>query len=231
MEIYKGITIVDLALRYKDFLILGDLQLGYEEHLNKHGIMVPRFQKEDVIGRIKNILASSKGIKTIILNGDVKHQFGGIYSQEWNAISELLEYLVKKYAVIIVKGNHDVMIGPILKKFNEKVKLVNFFQIDDILITHGDKILPNPAHVMIIGHEHPAVSFREKPGEKYKCFLKGKWKGHVLIVMPSFNMLNAGTDMTKEHVLSPYLKDDLGNFEVYVIEDKAYNFGKLKEIE
>ncbi len=230
MEIHKGITIVDLALRYKDFLILGDLQLGYEEHLNKYGVMVPRFQKEDVMQRIKKILESSKGINTIILNGDIKHQFGGIYSQEWNSISELLEFLVKSYKVVIVKGNHDVMIGPIIKKFHDNVKLVNSFHVDDIIITHGDKILPNPSKIIVIGHEHPAVSFREKPGEKYKCFLKGKWKGHVLIVMPSFNMLNAGTDLTKERVLSPYLKENLDDFEVYVVEDNIYNFGRLKNI-
>jgi len=220
---------VDLALKYKDILILGDLQLGYEEYLNREGVMVPRFQTEDIMGRIRHIL-SSCDVKKIIFNGDIKHHFGNILPQEWNAITKLIEDLIYKYEIIMVKGNHDVLLGPILNKFGDKIKFVDYFEVGDVLITHGDKVLPNAKKVIIIGHEHPAVSFSEKPGEKYKCFLVGKWKGHKLIVMPSFNMLTVGTDMTKEKVLSPYLEEDLGNFEVYVVEDRVYNFGKLKNI-
>lgn len=230
MEIYKGIEIIDLALRYKDILILGDLQLGYEEHLNKNGIMAPRFQRDDVIERLACILSERSGIKKIIFNGDIKHQFGSISSQEWDSISKLLENLIDKYEIIIVKGNHDVLIGPILKRYKEKIKLVDFYKIDDLMILHGDKILPCQNKVMIIGHEHPAISFREKPGEKYKCFLKGKWKGNALIVMPSFSMLTIGTDLMQERFLSPYLKENINDFEIYVVEDKVYNFGKLKNI-
>ena len=91
--------------------------------------------------------------------------------QEWNAITKLIEDLIEKYEIIMVKGNHDVLLGPILKKFGDKIKFIDYFEIDDILITHGDKILPTAKKIIVIGHEHPAVSFSEKPGEKYKCLL------------------------------------------------------------
>ena len=229
MEIHKNIEIVDLALRYRDVLILGDLQLGYEDYLNKKGVLVPRFQTEDVLGRVREILDNTK-VKKIIFNGDIKHHFGRISPQEWDSITRLMEDLVDKYEVIIVKGNHDVLIEPILRKFEDKIKLVNYFEIDDLFITHGDKIMPNLGKIIVIGHEHPAVSFGEKPGEKYKCFLKGKWKGHTLIVMPSFNMLTVGSDIKREKFLSPYLKGSLTNFEIYVAEDKTYYFGKIKNL-
>ncbi|MBT3865890.1 metallophosphoesterase [Candidatus Woesearchaeota archaeon] len=229
MNIHEDIEIVDLALRHGEVLILGDLQLGYEDYLNKKGVLVPRFQTEDVLGRIREILENTR-VKKIVFNGDIKHHFGRISPQEWDSVTRLMEDLVDKYEVIIVKGNHDVLIEPILKRFKDKIKLVDYFEIDDLFITHGDKIMPNPGKIIVIGHEHPAVSFGEKPGEKYKCFLKGKWGGHKLIVMPSFNMLTAGSDIKREKFLSPYLKGNLNNFEIYVVEDKTYYFGKIKNL-
>ncbi len=229
MQIHKDLEIVDLALKYGETVILGDLQLGYEDYLNKNGVMVPRFQTEDVLGRIRHILENNQ-ISRVIFNGDIKHHFGKISSQEWDSVTRLMEDLVGKYEVIIVKGNHDVMISPILKRFGNKIKLVDFFSLDDLFITHGDKIMPNTGKVIIIGHEHPAISFGEKPWEKYKCFLKGKWNKHELIVMPSFNMLTIGSDIHYGKFLSPYLKKGLKNFEIYVVEDKIYYFGKVKNL-
>jgi hypothetical protein len=229
MEIFEGLEIVDLCLKYKDMLILGDLQLGYEEYLNRGGIMVPRFQTNDVIERIEKILGENKDIRKILFNGDIKHEFGRISRQEWDAVERLLDKLIEKYEILMIKGNHDVLLEPILKKY-EKIKLVDSYSVDNLFILHGDKISPDVAEVIIIGHEHPAVSFEEKPGEKFKCFLKGKWRDHALIVMPSFNMLNEGTDLTKEKNLSPYLNQSLDDFEIYLVEDKTYYFGKLKKI-
>jgi len=37
-----------------------------------------------------------------------------------------------------------------------------------------------------------------------------------------------GTDILKEQILSPFLQQNLDNFDVYVFEDKVYEFGKLK---
>jgi len=48
--------------------------------------------------------------------------------------------------------------------------------------------------------------------------------------MPSFNLMQQGSDVTKQKTLSPFLKKDLNNFEVYIIEDKVYKFGKLKKL-
>jgi len=79
--------------------------------------------------------------------------------------------------------------------------------------------------------EHPAISVGDGTRvEKYKCFLKGKFKGKELIVQPSFNLVTEGSDILKEKVLSPFLKQDLSNFEVFVVSDKVYEFGKIKDI-
>ena len=48
--------------------------------------------------------------------------------------------------------------------------------------------------------------------------------------MPSFNLVIEGTNILKEKLLSPFLKQDLKNFHVFIVEDKIYDFGKLKDI-
>ena len=100
---------------------------------------------------------------------------------------------------------------------------------------HGDRILSTPkvkeADILIIGHEHPAISLHEgEKIEKYKCFLVGEWKGQTLIVLPSFMPAIEGTDVNNERLLSPYLHQDIGNFDVYIVGDEVYRFGKLKKI-
>jgi len=60
--------------------------------------------------------------------------------------------------------------------------------------------------------------------------LKGKWQGKTLVVMPSFNLVTEGTDVLKEELLSPFLAQDLSKFEVFVISDKVYYFGRLENL-
>ncbi|MBW2963273.1 metallophosphoesterase [Candidatus Woesearchaeota archaeon] len=229
MEIIKGIEIIDLALYLSDFdsLIFSDFHVGYEEMLNKKGVLVPRFQFKDIIDRLGKIL--KKKYKRIIVNGDLKHEFGYISEQEWRDSLKLLDYLGRHCEeLVLIKGNHDTILGPIAKKRN--LKIVEHFVLGDVLICHGDKIIKKEKiKTIVIGHEHPAVSLQESARvETFKCFLVGSWERKKLIVMPSFNLLSEGTDVVREKKLSPYLKKYLGNFEVFVVSDKVYDFGKLK---
>ena len=56
-------------------------------------------------------------------------------------------------------------------------------------------------------------------------------KKKELIAVPSFNPLLEGTDVLKEQLLSPFLKD-IKDFEVYVVGEKGiYLFGKVRELQ
>jgi uncharacterized protein len=228
MEIQKGIEIIDLALYIKKekILIISDLHLGYEEALNKQGVMLPRFQFKEIIKRLRNILKKVDP-ELIIINGDLKHEFGRISKSEWKQVTDLLDFLKDK-KILLIKGNHDNILGPIAEKNN--IKLIDKYETEKITIIHGDKIPKTTKKTIIIGHEHPAVSFPGRKDQKYKCFLKGKFERKTLIVMPSFYLINQGTDITKQKTLSPFLKKKLDNFEVYIVEDKVYKFGKIKDI-
>lgn len=232
VNIGAKIEIIDLALylpKHKA-LVIADSHIGFEESLNKQGILIPRFQFKEIILRLEKIFEKIKP-ETIIINGDIKHEFGTISEQEWRHTLRLIDFLAKHCKkLILVKGNHDTILGPIAQKRN--IDVVANVVLDDMLITHGDRLMKIPSSIktIIIGHEHPAISFRQRPSEKYKCFLVGKYKGKILIVQPSFNLVTEGTDVSKEYLLSPFLKQNLKNFECFIVADTVYRFGKLKNL-
>ena len=255
MKISPKIEIVDLSLYFNATLVIADVHIGYEEALNKQGILVPRLQLEEMLKRMDKIFRhlKNKKIERIIVNGDLKHEFGTISEQEWRNTLKFLDLLAKHCdEIILIKGNHDNILGPIAKKRN--VKILENYLIEPVkkeyinektltikrtknktLVLHGDKIPDKESlkdvSTIIIGHEHPAVSIKEGPRvEQFKCFLKGKYKGRDLIVQPSFNPMAEGTDLLRDKILSPFLKQNLDSFDVFIVEDKVYEFGKLRNL-
>jgi len=235
-KILGGIFIEGLSIYTHKTLIISDIHIGYEEALNMQGILLPRMQFKDIIDSLEKIFIEfgSKRIGKIIINGDLKHEFGRISETEWRHTIRFLDYLGKKAKeIILIKGNHDIILGPIANKRGVKIK--EYEIINDILIIHGDKIpekkLLRRIKTIIIGHEHPAISLQEGPRiEKYKCFLKGKWEKFSLIVLPSFSPVAEGTNILKEDLLSPFLHQNLDDFRVFIVSDKVYDFGKLKNL-
>lgn len=235
MKIIPGIEIKgkSLWLPKQKILIIADLHLGYEEAMNERGVLAPRTMFAEMRKEILELLKLKP--KTIIINGDLKHEFGKISRQEWKDAGDILELLGKnKRKIILIKGNHDVILGQIAKRKNIEAK--DFFILGDICITHGHKIFlecfDKRVKTIIIGHEHPSISLEEGvKKEKYKCFLLGKYKNKKLIVMPSFFTIFEGSDVSREKLFSPFLKrNSIRNFYVFIVGDKIYRFGKLKDI-
>src|SRR3989338_7498982 len=219
IEIAPGIELIDHALWIPahKLLAISDTHIGYEEALNKKGILVPRFGFGEMQARVKKIVEEIKkqtDIKIILVNGDLKHEFGTISDQEWRETLQFLDVLTAQSPeVIIVKGNHDTIIGPIARK--REVKLVDYFIAGEVLFIHGnvipddfEKIMnDNHTKTIIIGNEHPAITIGTRlRREKYKCFLKGTYKKKTLIVLPSFNTLAEGTDVSQGRILSPFIQ-------------------------
>ena len=235
MQILKNIEAIGagLFLKKEKILIISDLHLGYEESLVRNGVLIPRFQIEDIIKRFVKIAEKLGKINAVIINGDFKHEFGRTTRHEWLDSKKILEEFSKHCEkIIIVEGNHDIRLDTFKRGIN--LEIVKSIQLDEYLILHGEEIpkeIPKEVKTIIIGHEHPAVSIRDEiRAEKFKCFLVGKWKGKNLIAMPAFNPVVEGTDVQKEKLLSPFLKQDLTDFTVYVVADRIYRFGKLKNI-
>lgn len=231
MDISKGIEIIGtgLFIRRERLLVINDLHIGYEEALQQKGILVPRFQTKEIIRLLSEMIEKVKPVR-VVLNGDVKHEFGRVLRGEWREVIEVIDFLQKqKVDVIIVRGNHDPILQPIV--LSRGVEVVKEYRVGETLIVHGDGLVKTDVKRIIIGHEHPAITIREGgKREKYKCFLKGKWKRKEIIAVPSFNPLLEGTDVLKEEVLSPFLVK-IGEFEVYVVSrGETFYFGRVKDV-
>mgnify|MGYP001619325040 CR=1 FL=1 len=121
MKISEKIELVDLGIYVHKTLIFSDFHIGYEEALNKQGTFIPRFQFQEILKRLDAIFEQLKDreIQTIVVAGDLKHEFGVISEQEWRHTLRLLDYLGKKaQKIVLLKGNHDTILGPIAHKRN-----------------------------------------------------------------------------------------------------------------
>jgi len=237
MQILLGVEIVGLGLFFKKekVLAVSDFHIGYEEYMNKMGVLVPRFGFKELIQELEKMLKITGKLDKIIINGDLKHEFGTISDQEWRETLKVLDLLARHCnEVILIKGNHDTILGPIVSK--RSVKVVDHFAFGDNYFIHGDKIPQDKdfdnARNVFIGHEHPSVALRDGARvETFKCFLKGKWNKKNLFVFPSMNMVTEGNDILREGPLTPFLKgQNLKKFRAFLIGDEVYDFGELKNI-
>jgi len=242
------IKFLDNALLINDeenkILVFADLHIGYEESVVETGIF-PRIQTHDIIISLSKIFdkLNKQNIKLdkIIILGDLKHEHGKISPAEWRETLYVLDFISKKSKeIILIKGNHDNILGPIADKRNIQIK--PFYQYEDILFLHGNKeykrvLRDNKIKIIILAHLHPAITLSDEyKREKYKCFLVGKYKGKQAYILPSFNPISTGYDLItgkgkKEFLIIP--ENKLKNFDAIIYnpkEDKSYNFGKLKKL-
>ncbi len=242
MKIYD-FEVIDrcLFLKKEKILIVGDLHLGYEDSLASKGFAVPRSQFIQTKEILERIFKKIGKVKKIILLGDVKHVFGKIMKQEFFDFEQLIrlfnENLIKKGEIIITKGNHDTILEPISKKY-ENITLYDQYILDNTLFFHGDtqsvkknykSIKDKKIKLIVIGHFHPAYILKDKNSvkqEKFKCFLYGfssEYKKEIIFV-PSFFPLIEGSDIIQE--LEIYEK----GMKAILIDGngKTYDFGKIK---
>ncbi len=238
MEISDSIEIIDLGLYFKKekILALTDFHIGYENALVAQGVLVPRHQLASTLERLQGIFSGlekdGREIKKIVILGDLRHEFGYLGRQEIRDVAVLINFM-KKYSekIILLKGNHDTMHKYIENLAEVKTELAS----GGVLFLHGDKIPDRKklkgVKLIIIGHEHPAVKISDGvASERVKCFLKGKWSGLDLIILPSFNLMTEGTDVLSEKLLSPFLKN-LAGFEAYAVAGgEILKFGNLKNL-
>lgn len=235
MRILGRFEIVDsrplLYIEDLDALVACDLHLGIEMSLAESGIFVPPHQYSEIKEILREALERT-GARTIVLNGDVKHEFSTSTPQEWREVLDLLDFLEEIVErVIIVRGNHDNFLIPITKR--KGVSLYDPAYVENgICFTHGHKIPEEierrDVDTVIIGHEHPAITLRDEVGgiQKFPCFLYGYSKEleKNLVVMPALSRLSAGSSVNtipRSDLLSPILREivDPRNLRAIIIEE------------
>src|SRR5437867_5936608 len=153
-----------VLIKEKGILIISDLHLGFEIELYKSGIIIPsQFQKfREEIEKIKKETKA----KTIVILGDLKHKVPGISFREIREIPKFLEFLKENFRVLLIKGNHDAEIETILPK-GVKLYSSRGFKIGRYGFFHGSswpkQNLMN-CDFLFMGHQHPAIEFRDNIG-------------------------------------------------------------------
>ena len=230
----------------KDILVIGDLHIGYDE---RFGRSIGQVQLENILEKLEGIFKQIKDlgvrVKRVVLLGDVKHVFSGITDIEWRETLSLLDYIKVKSKgakIIIIKGNHDNILEPIVKKRNINLRDYYFVSIEGkkYCFLHGDKMFEQclDADWLLFGHWHPSITLSDNyKRERFKCFLKGKWKRKNVIIFPSFSDIKYGSDLNNlrdENDKFSFIKyKDIIKFEVIIYNDdekREYNFGKLGKL-
>jgi uncharacterized protein len=235
-----------------EILVIGDVHIGYEEYALGENLF-SRTQFKEIIEKLDIIFDYLEKvqikIKQIVILGDLKHEFGKISDSEWRETLKFLDYLLKKTQNIkLIRGNHDNILGPIAGK--KGVEILDYYKVRinsrEVCFLHGDKVYGNclKSDVLIIGHLHPAITFYDRyKKEKFKCFLKGKWKRDKkekeVYILPSFIPLVWGYDINELRNLKGKEKfsiidgKTLKKFEVIIYNEKEhreYNFGRLEKL-
>lgn len=220
---------VDRGILVHNTLIISDLHLGMEASMRKKGTLVPNHQIDQLLKDIKSLLTTHKP-KHVIINGDLKHDFGTISDQEWREVKKVIRLIQEHAQLTLIKGNHDKVTEIIAEKTHTQV--TDHFLLNDIYICHGDTLQENEdftkATTIIIGHEHPAFALEEdNKRELYKCFMKTTYQKKILYVLPSFSQLTIGTDIQEHTFLSPFLQD-IKKAHITITQNKElFDFGEI----
>ncbi|MFA4855951.1 MAG: metallophosphoesterase [archaeon] len=238
-RLLPGIFAKGLALWVKadKALVIADLHLGIEEMFNRQGMMLPRFNFSEIRKHLEKKVFPGTKPELIVINGDFKHEFGIVSEQEWSEVIDMLRLLQKHCKkIVLVRGNHDKVLGPIAKWEGLGIEKGGVLLPKSLaFVTHGREMPKGAefgkAKVVIIGHDHPAVTIREQyKSERYKCFLVGKFGKKKLVAMPSMSMVSIGSDV-KGKLLSPFLQKGIEKFRVFAVADKTYDFGPLEGLD
>ncbi|NOZ81721.1 MAG: metallophosphoesterase [Candidatus Micrarchaeota archaeon] len=212
------------ALMYGKTLVVADLHIGFEIELLRSGISVPS-QWRRMAERIKK-LAFEFSAREVLLLGDVRHEVPSPTKKEENDLRNFVSDVSENLRVIIVKGNHDGRIEEMVD-----CEVVKYVKMENVLFMHGHTALPEDCETVVMAHEHPAVSFRDRSGYSFteKCWVDIRNERRI-IIMPVFNPLITGNPVNspERKPVSPVISSFPGSSLVYLLDGTF--LGKLENI-
>lgn len=167
-------------------LAVADLHLGLEEELAAAGLHIPS-QAAGLAEKIRGLVEQNNA-NEIIINGDLKHEVRGLRPLEEKQIMQFVERIEQQARLVIIKGNHDGLI-------QKSLPVHAFVRRHGCYFTHGHMRLRHakPDELVVSGHLHPAVEFRDSLGGRTT---ERAWIiSPTRIIMPAFNPLLGGADV------------------------------------
>jgi len=209
------------ACLLEDAVIIADVHLGYEEAMTLDGTSIYHRQIED-LKRMLDEIFEKTGATKLIINGDLKHTFERASPEEWEDLPEFVEKALEKAKeIILIRGNHDTILGPIRRY--ERVKIVDELKIGDFKLVHGHRGVAEEN--LIIAHEHPMILLGDRVGGRVKvpCFLHHEELR--ITVLPAFSPIVGGTPVNllrRGEFLSPILNQTgVDEMRVICVDEEA----------
>jgi putative SbcD/Mre11-related phosphoesterase len=211
---------------------ISDMHLGFEMYLESEGVHLPRIQMKIEEERINAILQDYSP-STLLINGDVKHEFSRNTPQEWLEIRRLFSLLTGRCRVVIVRGNHDNYILNIAERYG--IRVVKSISIGNCMFSHGDMLIPpRNGRTTVIGHEHPSIRIVDEVSASVKFPAFVYFRRDPLLILPAFSPFALGTDVISDwwSLHSPYLRErESGEAVIYaVVNSKLRMLGKLSDV-
>ncbi|MBA2847037.1 hypothetical protein HNP88_001221 [Methanococcus maripaludis] len=217
-------------LEENKILILADVHVGMEEFIRRNGVLFPLNEKKELLKRLKNLIVEFRPEKLVFL-GDFLHQFQKVPYKVYETVKEL-NSLLKNHEVIVIRGNHDIMLEYILKE-NTDFKILDYLLENNILMIHGDKKfdIDFKFDLLIMGHEHPVLEINK---QRFPSYLEIVQNDFEILVAPAFSNIASGVKINEleSNFMSPYLKkvkkEDI--FPI-IIGEEVLKFPDLSKIE
>lgn len=236
VELIEGLPLA--YIKSLNALVASDLHLGYESHMARSGVFVPKVNLRKILSDLEKGI-NGREVKRLIVVGDIKNDFSDVGEDEFNELYDIIKFCSgRSVEVTLIKGNHDNFIERYRAPFRIKV-YGGEFRINDYMFAHGDKIpaIVERPKLLITGHEHPTIGIVNSIGriERLRCFLYGKYGKVNLLVLPAISYFATGSDIntsSRERIMSPILKDsDIENAHAIAIGyGSTLDFGRVIDL-
>ncbi len=222
VEIEPGVRVTNdrcLILEKEHVLVIGDLHLGYEKALEDEGVYIPRMNTDSIRDSLNRIISKYEP-ETIVLLGDIKHDFKRAKYEGKEEVRSILDLILGAAEVVVIRGNHDNYIQNIISDYG--LMAVDYADIGGYRLGHGH--VDSGVRPVIIGHEHPSVRIAGalSGGMKVQCFMYARKEG--VIVIPPFSFLSSGNDLSGAYPES-FMSDACRNADV--AEAELYGISEL----
>ena len=208
-------------------VVIADLHLGYEEAVARQGLFLPRLQLRKAL-RLVERARSLTGASTLVIAGDIKHEFARLLRSEKLETAKLLSHAFNTgyKRVVVIRGNHDNYIGHVVESLGGE--FLEDLDLGDVFITHGHKkiVLEGLPDVVIIGHEHPSVAVNVAGARaRFPALLVAPLPGgRVLLVLPAAGLYQTGNPVSldPEGYLSPLIREHVrtGDITPIIVDEK-----------
>lgn len=216
----------EAAMKVGKYLIVADIHIGLTKDLWESGISLPS-QVKTLAGKL-NMLKRLTKTACLIIVGDLKHKVTGVSPQEKREVPDFLRSL-KFEKTIIIKGNHDGFIEKLTEGI-KKVSVKKSFPVGNYIFTHGHRNIKTKKKIIVVGHNHLCVRFRDDVGAVYNepVWVRGKTKNNTIIIMPAFNELCGYYSANKGNFHGPIASQLTSNAHVYLLD--GVDLGRIKDL-